>query len=333
MICQGLQGNTYDLYVLGLLGEPERSELDNHIRTQCPACIRGVQRSMRLWVVFTSSLKDAEPSADFEQRLLRVVDLSKSVLTFPKDAALAEPIRRTRPISVALAAALSGVLAVSGWFAGHTSSRLDRQNLMNQLVEQSQELASAQLALQTLRESNAQMPTGPKPPGNPTASADALRLSRRLSEADAATNQYKSLLERQQHALDNRTDILNLLSAPGARLLALKAAAQFQGIGYAVLVPNQRIALICSNVAELPRGREYQLWILRGSESTPANAGVFAPDHGGKSYVQIDDASVVKEISGLAVTDEPAGGSRVPTGSKLLTWNCEQGDVAHCSSE
>src|SRR5258707_11181684 len=87
MPCAGYSADTYDRYVLGLLEEPERSQLEKKIEEHCPECLRGVQRSMNLWLVFATTLENAEPSADFRGRLIRIAELSRKVLTFPKSPA------------------------------------------------------------------------------------------------------------------------------------------------------------------------------------------------------------------------------------------------------
>ena len=59
MHCAGFTSDTYDRYVLGLLEEPDRSQLESQIQQQCPACLTGVQRSMNLWLVFAETLENA----------------------------------------------------------------------------------------------------------------------------------------------------------------------------------------------------------------------------------------------------------------------------------
>ena len=86
MPCNEFAPDVYNLYVLGLLDDAQRIRLDAHVQENCANCICEVQRSMNLWVVFASTLETAEPSADFRLRLLRIAELSKKVLTFPKHA-------------------------------------------------------------------------------------------------------------------------------------------------------------------------------------------------------------------------------------------------------
>src|SRR3954449_11477445 len=88
MPCAGLPADAYDRYVLGLLDEPERSQLEADIQAQCPACLHGVQRSMNLWLVFASTLEKEDLSADFRARLARIAELSRKVLTLPKSSKL-----------------------------------------------------------------------------------------------------------------------------------------------------------------------------------------------------------------------------------------------------
>ena len=49
---------------------------------------------MNLWLVFAETLENAEPSEDFRGRIVRIAELSRKVLTFPKNSAVRETIVR-----------------------------------------------------------------------------------------------------------------------------------------------------------------------------------------------------------------------------------------------
>src|SRR5271169_3939743 len=89
MPCHGFAADIYDLYVLGLLEGKDRADLEAHLAQSCDVCLRNVRRSLDLWVVFASTLQDAEPSSDFRSRLVRIAELSKKVLVFPRPPASA----------------------------------------------------------------------------------------------------------------------------------------------------------------------------------------------------------------------------------------------------
>src|SRR5882757_2343006 len=110
MPCAGFSGETYDRYVLGLLDDPERSQLETEIQEQCSACLEGVQRSMNLWLVFASTLENEEPSADFRARLVRIAELSRKVLTFPKISKIPGRIMVLSSTLIIMGAMLCGLL-------------------------------------------------------------------------------------------------------------------------------------------------------------------------------------------------------------------------------
>ena len=78
--------------------------------------------------------------------------------------------------------------------------------------------------------------------------------------------------------------------------------------------PRGRGVVVGGDLPVLDEGRVYELWILR--EDGPAPAGLFRPDADGAVEVVLDLDDVVGS-GGLAVSDEPAGGSPSPTGPIL----------------
>jgi anti-sigma-K factor RskA len=57
------------------------------------------------------------------------------------------------------------------------------------------------------------------------------------------------------------------------------------------------------------------LWLLRGQSPAVVSGGLFTPE---TTVVEFTDRALVSRITGMAVTDEPAGGSKTPTGHKFL---------------
>ena len=316
MKCDGFPPINYDLYVLGLLDPVETGKLNAHVERQCPTCLAGVKRSMRLWGVFTSSLGNAEPSSHFKERLQEIVGLSKSVLTFQKGTVIENPEHLPRWLQVALAVSVAAMLTLCGWYAGHTSGSLDHQHLITKVAQSEQELSSSRLQIH--QQSN-RISAALTASGQATAANQLTALQDRLRRMEAEVTQYKYLLGRSQRGEDNQRDLLLLLSAPNARLVSLKCLQpSSEGVGYALIVPNSKLVFVASNISDPPPGREYQLWIAQKSDSKPRSAGMFVPDEAGQSYLEVDDGNIVSDPERLLVTDEPAGGSEVPKGSKWL---------------
>jgi hypothetical protein len=107
-------------------------------------------------------------------------------------------------------------------------------------------------------------------------------------ERIAATTQEAALVRAANAALVD----------PGARRFRLTSEA---GIGVeAVMLPDGSGYLVSDNLRPLPSTRTYQLWALGDAE--PISAGVIGPDP------QVVAFSAPPEASGLAVTEEVAGG-------------------------
>jgi len=72
---------------------------------------------------------------------------------------------------------------------------------------------------------------------------------------------------------------------------------------------------------ELPAGKSFELWMLPGGAATPVSLGVIKADL--TQTIQVTDAAsrLLPKISGLAISVEPAGGSKtgLPTGPVILS--------------
>ena len=212
MTCQGFPAATYDLYVLGLLDQNQRAVLDQHVRERCPVCVQGVQRSMRLWLVFASTLQDTEPPANFQARLTEITRLSRNVLTFPKDIRIGDEHRIPRWALAGLAAVLVTIAVIGGWHAGWASANLDGQRLGNQVANLNQEVTTLQLELNSETNRRKHVTAALNSSENASAARQAARLATELLQTQAEINQYKSLLDRQQNSRDDTAELIEALS-------------------------------------------------------------------------------------------------------------------------
>lgn len=74
MNCADFQ-DFYELYALGLLEEPERSELQSHLDRQCENCTPAVQMACALNATFLSTVPDTDPPAALRARVLAIAGL------------------------------------------------------------------------------------------------------------------------------------------------------------------------------------------------------------------------------------------------------------------
>jgi anti-sigma-K factor RskA len=321
MACSGFPADAYDRYVLGLLEEPERSQLEAQIQDQCPECIRSVQRSMNLWLVFASTLENAEPSADFRARLIRIAELSRKVLTFPKNSGVRERTSILTSTLIVICAALA-VLLLTTWYAGRQSLRLDSQPASADINRLAQELATTQIQLKKESGKRMQIEHQLNSSGQATL-GQVEKMKQLLSESQATEQQYKAIIERDRAQMQENTSLIEALATGGAHLLVFKnlESAAKGAVAYALVINNTKLVFIGSNLPKLEPGHQFQLWLVRKEDPKYVSAGVFVPDDHNRAVVRYDEAALISAVSQLTITQEPAGGSSEPTGTKLMEVN------------
>jgi anti-sigma-K factor RskA len=102
-----------------------------------------------------------------------------------------------------------------------------------------------------------------------------------------------------------------LITASGATTQLVAAAPGVQARGELLrLASNQAVVLTINGLPPLASGKVYQVWFIEGS--TPVGAGLFSPNPDGSwgGVVRGD----VTTAQAIAISVEPAGGSRAPTG-------------------
>jgi anti-sigma-K factor RskA len=87
-------------------------------------------------------------------------------------------------------------------------------------------------------------------------------------------------------------------------------AGNLRGVGNVVVQPGGRTTLY-ADVARAPSGKTYEAWVIRGKVALPA--GVF--DGGGTARLVLTRPARRGDV--IAVTVEPAGGTKTPTGKPI----------------
>ena len=73
--------------------------------------------------------------------------------------------------------------------------------------------------------------------------------------------------------------------------------------------------LVGEGMADPAQGKTYELWLIH--DGTPVPAGLFDPDSDGQAIAAVD--GIVRDAERVAVTIEPQGGSKKPTGSIIAS--------------
>jgi len=316
MPCAGLPADAYDRYVLGLLDEPERSQLETDIQQQCPACLHGVQRSMNLWLVFASTLENEEPSADFRARLVRIAELSRKVLTFPKSTMHGRITILTSTLII-MGAMLSALLLAT-WYAGRQSIRLEAQPFSADLDRLAQQVANDHIRLQQEIQKRAEVEKQLGSSGR-SAIGQATRLQQTLVQSQAEAQEYRTVIARDSQLSTDNTRVIGMLNSVGARLLTMRGGeGTTNAVAYVLLIEKSKLVFVGSNLPKPSADHQFQLWLHRKEEPKIVSAGVFAPDEKNHAVVDYAQASLLSEISFVAITEEPTGGSSAPTSTRLF---------------
>jgi hypothetical protein len=83
--------------------------------------------------------------------------------------------------------------------------------------------------------------------------------------------------------------------------------------GIVYLHPQFGLLLIASQLPPVPQDRMYQLWILPKHGGAAQPAGTFRSASDASAVYQLNRRLNPADISGVAVTVEPASGSQMPT--------------------
>lgn len=132
------------------------------------------------------------------------------------------------------------------------------------------------------------------------------RLEAEARRQSDLTREYASAL---QAAVDDR--------ATRVMLRPVDAAAGKATAG-ATVTADGRVLLVARGLPTLPADKCYQLWVIRRDNPAIVSGGVLTVSVQGQSVHTVRVEGVPGQITGLAVTDEPLGGSVQSRGRKLL---------------
>ena len=162
-----------------------------------------------------------------------------------------------------------------------------------------------------------------------TASAEKTRLrtqeqqiaslTARVQQLDRERIRLENVVSTQQQKLDQNLRLASVLTSPSLKLVQLRGTESAPGAnGHALVADGQKVVFYATNLPSLAPGKVYQLWLLRGQNPAVVSGGLFTPETAQTTVVEFTDRALTSRITGIAVTDEPAGGSKVPTGHKFL---------------
>jgi anti-sigma-K factor RskA len=134
---------------------------------------------------------------------------------------------------------------------------------------------------------------------------------RRLTQLAQEAAALKQEAERQQ-------SVVALLRDPATHVVALSGLEPAQGAKARLLWhATAGGLLVAQGLPPVPEGKAYALWAIAGT-GAPQPAGVFTVDAKGVGSLRVAPIDAVGAVDTFAVTLEPAGGVRAPTGAMYL---------------
>jgi anti-sigma-K factor RskA len=125
------------------------------------------------------------------------------------------------------------------------------------------------------------------------------------------------VLWQQNRELRRQNQIAQVLNAPGSKVIELSGTREASGASAKIAYdPTGRALLIASGLPRAPEGKEYQLWYIVNNKPLPGKT--FAPDPSGNGTLEDEVPEAARRSAIFAITLEPAGGVRAPTGAIYL---------------
>jgi len=109
--------------------------------------------------------------------------------------------------------------------------------------------------------------------------------------------------------------VAQLMAEPGTTEILLTSDTSAAHGRLYVSTDRRRGVLVFGDLPQLPRGREYQIWL--NAPSGRVSAGTFTPQPGGDASVYLQPSRSLGEYMTIGITAEPAGGSDGPTSPRV----------------
>ena len=142
---------------------------------------------------------------------------------------------------------------------------------------------------------------------------------KRLNRLQYEMERERANAETLAKELSAEREMREMLTAPGVRMteLAGMGATPTASAKLAVDPQTGKAMLFAYNLPPAPAGRAYQLWYISDLKN-PVPGAVFDTDARGRAVLRDQVPEAGRNASIFAVTLEPAGGVRAPTGDKYL---------------
>jgi anti-sigma-K factor RskA len=165
------------------------------------------------------------------------------------------------------------------------------------------------------------------------ARGDALSLDLEAAKRSSRTANLSEIADLNRQLFDSRAEIQRL-SQGRARTDQIEALLQSSSMQQVELRPVDPAAgkasarvlyspqggllLVAASLPQLEHEKCYQLWLIRKGAPAILSAGLLQTSGDGRGFLFAPPSNELAQLTGLAITDEPKGGSTSARGHKLL---------------
>jgi hypothetical protein len=119
-------------------------------------------------------------------------------------------------------------------------------------------------------------------------------------------------------SIESQAGVLRVLAGPRPLVATLEAKLDVPARGRVVVDPTTGdAAVLLSGLDAAMNGKVYELWTIRGTQP-PEPAGLLRVALDGSILARVGNVSRPGEVTAFAVSIEPSGGSKSPTGPIVL---------------
>jgi anti-sigma-K factor RskA len=141
----------------------------------------------------------------------------------------------------------------------------------------------------------------------------------RIRQLEGENEKFRRVIDDQQRRIQQNTQLVAFFQSPDLKFYRFQGTKDGPSAkAHVVMQAGSKAMFYAFNLPQLPAGRTYQLWVIRGQSPAIVSGGIFRADSAGNAVVEFSDAAMLKDVRQFAVTDEPAGGSRGPTGKQFF---------------
>jgi hypothetical protein len=314
-----------------------------HLRGGCVVCAPLYQEAVAAVTALSASVTLASPSEAVEERLRVYAARGAKVVPMPAVGAATKGHVRARWWQVGIAAALAGVGFLGGWMMPREARTVDRvvERVAERVVEKpvvrdvvrevpvTREVAVVR-EVPVVREVERVVEKPIERVVERVVEKPVDRVVDRVVEriVDRGPSQElqqelavaREQLQRSERMIAEYRNVFRALDAGGVRQVELARvdAAAGASTARALYSPQGGLLVFAHGLPKLEGDKCYQVWILRKGTPSIVSGGLLKLDARGDAFLSSPVLNALKDATGFAITDEPAGGSVVAQGKKLL---------------